>query len=216
MGKSIMKKTISLLALSLAIVGSLAFTSTNVHAATIGEDKLGGTSTAEFTVTAGEDPSNPDPDPDAGKLVLNEVPDFSFGKIAAKNIYDGFTGLGADNDGTVTVNDNRIGATDWTLKASMSNFTDGTTTLSNSLLNLQAAGPTTDLNLSGAIGTDGQETLVTSDGSSHGTFTYNLVAANNTLNLGANGNAVLTDGAAYSSTLTWELASSGPTAQAAE
>ncbi|WP_125767223.1 WxL domain-containing protein [Lapidilactobacillus wuchangensis] len=211
-----MKKTISLLALSLAIVGSLAFTGSTAQAASISADQLGGSSTADFKVTAKEDPEDPDPDPDAGKLVLNEVPDFNFGIISAKNIYGGFTGRAATADGKVSISDNRIGATDWTLKASMTGFTDGTTTLSDSVLNLQAAGQTTALDLNGAINVGTQTQLATSDGTAHGTFDYNLAAANNTLNLGANGGAVLTDGATYTSNLTWELTSGQPTTQVAE
>lgn len=215
-----MKKTISLLALSLAIVGSLAFTSTNVHAATIGEDKLGGTSTAEFTVTAGEDPSNPDPDPDAGKLVLAQVPDFNFGTIAAKDIYAGFTGRTADKDSNVTVKDNRTGSDKWTLNASMTSFTNGDvdaeTVLSDSVLSLQSAAQLNGTALSANIGVGSPETLVSSDGSSHGTFSYDLAKANSTLNLGANSTASLKDGESYSSTMTWELTSGTPTAEVAE
>lgn len=171
------------------------------------------TSTAKFAVTTTTDPTDPT-DP-TGKLELTKVPSFDFGTVKSSEIYAGITDKVATGDDTASISDLRSGATDdWTLTASMTQFKGAKANIDGSILLAGTkAGLPTASDAAGTLLTDGTAaTLATKTDGSHGTTDYTFAGADNKLTTTAAPSAVLTDGEALTSTITWTLSSTQPVA----
>ncbi|WP_261806448.1 WxL domain-containing protein [Lapidilactobacillus luobeiensis] len=204
-----MKKSMSLLAVTLLAASTFALSTTTTKAAT---DDLNNESTANFTVSAKEDPDNPDPeDPDSGKLVLKSVPTFSAGTFVVSKVYNGFTNETLETSNNLEVADNRIKGSDWNLDLNMGSFQDES---SNRLIGATLAF-TAQHDLFGekavSVTDDGTDTVLNNAAVQHGNF---ILAINNpTLSMNANGSAIVADNSHYAASLDWTLSSGAPAAE---
>lgn len=205
-----MKASLTSALLLAALSGTMLVSAGQASAAT---DPLAGSSTADFTVDAKLDPT----DPDNGALVLKSVPSFGYGEIKSSAIYSGISSQAATSAGDITISDTRTGNSNWTLTAAMSAFTDGTNPLAGAALNLAATAGTIGGTTNAATITDdgSAATIAAGDGTLHGVNVFTMDKATSTLKLAANPSVTLADGAAYSANVTWTLASDGPTAPTA-
>ncbi|WP_125767225.1 WxL domain-containing protein [Lapidilactobacillus wuchangensis] len=153
-----------------------------------------------------------------GELSLASVPDFNFGNVAAKQIYDG--NLSNESSQPVSKNNtnNQISISDtrpnqdgkpqtWYLSAEMSSFEDQD----------EQTLPGTNLKLTGLP--NSLTPVLPSDSEEHQILSSNEMASGNypvaaQLQLAANPLAKLTEGVQFHSTITWNLTSDTPTAAA--
>lgn len=189
-------KGISLGAVAVLSASALFSTGVALAADTNGQD---GTSEATFSIAPNND--------DDAELSLTSVPDFDFGEIKSTNIYHGFTGIAAQGTlNPVTVEDNRMANSGWSLQVSREAFLG----LTGSVLHLASGSSEIgNTQLSGNIGEVDDETQPTTIGANqgtgfHGTFEMAMAAADNTLDLAANPKADIAAGS-LTSDLTWTL-----------
>ena len=179
---------------AVAVLSASALFSTGVALAA-DTDGQGGTSEATFSIAANDD--------DNAELSLTSVPDFDFGTVESTDIYHGFDGQVAQGTlNAVTVEDNRMANSGWSLQVSHEAFLG----LTGSVLHL-ASDPSAvgNTQVSGNIEETQPTTIGANQGTGfHGTFEMAMAAANNTLDLAANPTANISEGA-LTSELTWTL-----------
>lgn len=215
-----MKKILTTLTISGAILSAGFGLATNASAATINDDKQGGTSIAEFTI-------------DAGSLSLEKVSDLHFSKDGKNPTIADFTsdqtlkldntpvsstlGQTSDSDLQAIVSDYRGSHDGWDLAVKMTDFTSTTNTndkITNSTLNLTAKDSSTGVAVADAnasVATNGTDVTLVSAGADTGTFENTFDLSDSTLTIPANKTI---QAGTYQSTVTWTL-SSTPKAAAA-
>ncbi|MFC6316243.1 WxL domain-containing protein [Lapidilactobacillus achengensis] len=204
-----MKKWVAGLVTSAAVLGALALAPRTAKA-----DTTTSTSTASFSVTD-LDPKNAD----AGILEIKSAPSFAFGEVPGADIYGGFTGKPAAVTGDLNISDTRLGSSNWTLSAALTPFATTNTpakSLTGAEITLAGVGTTWPSFTATKVADSSQPvSLATSDGTTHGDYSYSFDGSANTLALSANPKAILAKGDTYSAGLTWTLTSNGPTAPTA-
>lgn len=207
-----MKKLLTLISISCLTLGAVWLTSGHgVAQAAEQQTEVG--STATVNVAA----SNPDnPNPEDGQLLLKTVPDFNFGTLAAREIFNGVSNKAAKQAGKLTIVDNRLGSDQWRLSVKAGNFTRADQkSLATATLKMSAAETAGALagqgTINGVVPTDGAAHVLTSNQTgNHGVTNFDFVAASNSLSLGATRNIALNQNDAFTAPLTWTLAPSNP------
>lgn len=193
---------------ALAVAALVAPVALSIGSASADAANLTNKSTATFNVTAkSTDPGNPtDPDHPSGTLALKAVPDIDFGTVEASQIFNGKEGIEAKTTGALEVDDNRLSVSGWKLDAALTDFTDGTNTLAGSKINLKATGSMADSTADGKINATSSNVSTLAKG--HGNDVFKIDS--DTLDLAANPDVNLTDGATMNATINWTLSSDGP------
>ncbi|MBU7462783.1 WxL domain-containing protein [Lactiplantibacillus pentosus] len=192
--------------------------SSTFKSATSGSSSATGTTTANFSVTAGDgstttDGSGNTTTPNTGALQLTSAPSFNFGSINVATIVNGRTASSTSVTNSLSVKDYRGAATStgsapqWNVTASMSKFTDADTTNKNDLtatISGLSDGSDPSTKLSGTtIGSSATNVFSSSKNATNGIGTASDTITSATLGFSGTNSPV--SGHSYSSTITWTL-----------
>lgn len=186
-----MKKNQLITVLSvLGISFALGLSTTSVHA-----DSTGTSSVGEFTVSA-------------GSLSIDSVPDFNFGSTSVKDLTTGTTlNYQSGSNNKLTVSDYRGASNpEWTLEASLSNFTDGKSSNVAGSINLA-----TDTKAAGTISKTGSKVWDDVDAATKGAGAASATVSTDTKLVTEANSAV--DGGTYTSTITWTMTNTAASAK---
>ncbi|WP_125767220.1 WxL domain-containing protein [Lapidilactobacillus wuchangensis] len=207
-----MKKLLVSLSLILAMLGGTLAVTKPVAAATDDNKAL------DSTATVNVDATNPDnPNPEDGRLLLKSVPDFHYGTLSARQIFNGFQDQQAQADGQLVIVDNRLGDDQWQLSVKADAFKRADQqSLNAGLLQLMALPMAADqadttASINGKVPTDGATHVLTTNRSGlHGLVKYNFAKSDNTLSLDATNRLAIKTNDTFTAPLTWTLAASQP------
>ncbi|CUS25489.1 hypothetical protein FC70_GL001124 [Paucilactobacillus oligofermentans DSM 15707 = LMG 22743] len=146
--------------------------------------------------------------PVVGSLSLDSVPDFNFSNITATDIYNGVSGTKSSDKSNLTVTDTRVAANkNWSLSTKMTRMTDdaGNKLANNITISDTSIGDT------GLQVTDTDKSVTSTSSATGGTLNK---AVSGALYLIADHKMQLTNDDHFSSTITWNLTSTTPTATA--
>lgn len=184
-----MKKNQLITVLSvLGISFALGLSTTSVHA-----DSNRTSSVGEFTVSA-------------GSLSIDSVPDFNFGSTSVKDLTTGTTlNYQSGSNNKLTVSDYRgTSNRQWTLEASLSDFTNGNSKVAGSI-NLA-----TDTKAAGTINGAASEVWNNVDAATNGTGAASATVSTDTKLVTEANSAV--DGGTYTSDITWIMTNTAASA----
>lgn len=184
---------------SLTVVATMAIL--GLGAQQVHADDLGKTSVGEFTVTA-------------GNLQLDQVPDFNFGSTDIATLSKGTTLKYSDSDAgaksnTLSVSDYRGASTsDWNLTAKLSNFENGTSTVSGTIA-LHTTGNNGVTAASDTINSAATTVWTSAQAGTKGVGSASATVNNDTVLTTAANSAI--NGGTYDSTVTWTLGNTSAT-----